>query len=864
MGQTKRPIIFRLSEGDDRKIRVLSDRVEARLLADGKRTVTVTVTRTGQFHDPRYGNFDITRDMLLSMVKNFDSGVYGQRIVLDVSHRPQDGAAGYFKRLFLDGNKLRGEVELTEYGLDAIRKRGMIYLSAEFADNYVGNEAPRNEYGPTLLGAALTPRPVVKRLDPIQLAEGALDGAPSLISDRILKILAEEAKTMEKFLEMLRKALAAKKLSEAVVTKMLDAFKKAAEPMATDELRRELMENFEAAGDELAKQLAEGQDAGSITLNIAAPDGGKTLSEDDVRRLLAEQNAAAAEKAKQLAESRDAKVKRFSDAIDAAEGLKALSEDHRKTLLATADLITADMTDEQVDKLAQHQIKLGNDMAVQAKLSGIGWQVHGNPHITLGEDTAAKELQETFDKRLGITDMADSKRFAATGGQLQGENKALAEAVLAEFDQQNARRLHEERKLLAGGDGIVSDVAVPASFERTVIREALYRLVGLQFVDSGTAQFAASTLIPYSYRDTTAANRTSTRIYEGGSVPRAGVKQVADTAYPIPQKIAFEISNELMLLTQGGILDWNALTENQRNASRIIAEDTELMIGNELVGASDEYLAAQVANEAVANGDGAKVTFPLAQFPVVHPRAIYDMQGQQVGNTKNPITVSVAAGAVTEYDGTGTQAAGTYYSLDYNTGMITFVTEAGAASAPANGAPIVASYSYATNVVKFDTDLGADAVDVHWDGALRAYGLRKSVIEDERYHMANFGLMSGTAMTNLEQAKQFAANSKRPGTDLATDGNLGRVKDVPNFKMFSPGLWMGDQRTIIGERGVTRFRMMKPWAMYEMEEQRDANGRFTGKKEAYGDQYVVLHTPTPLKRALTSIVYYSSSARVAA
>ena len=68
---------------------------------------------------------------------------------------------------------------------------------------------------------------------------------------------------------------------------------------------------------------------------------------------------------------------------------------------------------------------------------------------------------------------------------------------------------------------------------------------------------------------------------------------------------------------------------------------------------------------------------------------------------------------------------------------------------------------------------------------------------------------------------------------------------------------------MIGQRGNTRFRMMKPWSMGQLQDQRDANGRFTGKKEAYGDQFIVLHTPTPLKAGSTSIVLYSSSGRVA-
>jgi len=317
-------------------------------------------------------------------------------------------------------------------------------------------------------------------------------------------------------------------------------------------------------------------------------------------------------------------------------------------------------------------------------------------------------------------------------------------------------------------------------------------------------------------------------------------------------------------LTGAASLNWDAVAENQANASRIIAEDTDRSLLNEILHASDEFGAAAVSDEDLElQADGAKTIFVLAQFPVVRPRAVYDLQGSQIGSTINPITVTYNAVARDEYDGTGTQAAGIYYVLDYNLGEIYLVDEAGDIQTPANGTAYTISYSYTGNVHKFDTDLGSADADVHWDTFLYRYGLRKSVIEDDRYHMANFGLMSGTVMTQIEQAKQFGANSKRPGTNLSMDGNLGRVKDVPNFKTAGPGLHFGDQRVLIGERGITRFRLTKPWVMGALENQRDSNGRFTGQKEAFGDQFIVIHTPSQLKRAYTSIVLYSASARVA-
>ena len=302
-----------------------------------------------------------------------------------------------------------------------------------------------------------------------------------------------------------------------------------------------------------------------------------------------------------------------------------------------------------------------------------------------------------------------------------------------------------ECKQLSGGTGVVSDSSIPAVYERTVIREALYRMQALELVDAGEQAFGPSVSIPYSYRDPTAASRLDTRSYEGQGIQRAGVIQTSETAYPIPQKLAFLVSDELRYMASASTIQWDAVRENANNAARIVAEDTDRLLLNSMLRASDEYTAVAVANENIAAAfDSAKTIFPLAHFPVVRPHAIYDLQASQVGNATNPVTVTYDSIARSEYDGTGTQAAGIYYVVNYNLGEILFVDESGAEIAPANGVGCTVSYSYATNVYAFNTDLGTALAEDHWNNFLYRYGLRKAAIEDDRYYMANFGLMSGT------------------------------------------------------------------------------------------------------------------------
>lgn len=823
-------------------------------LEEGKTTSWVTVTRTGKFSDPRYGQFEISREMLLSMVRNFDARTYGQDIFIDVSHKPTDGAAGKVVKLAVEGDRLRALVEWTPFGVEAIKVKGFAYLSAEFHENWQDNEAG-NTHGCVLLGAGLTVRPVIKRLDPVLLSEVGGD-TPTYLHPELQSTLLQEIDTMkDKMLKALRAKLEAMKLAEVNIATLVASFEKTLGDVADEARATLLLAEFEVLGQQLA--TAVGEKPAHITL--AAPSGGLTAA--DVTRILAEAKDKEAKDAKVLAEARDTNLKLLSDTIAAAPGL---ADDVKKSLAEeVADLVTPAMNADQVVKLAAMQVKKGNELAAARQLSGMGYQFPaGNVHISVDSSNNVKALQETTDRRLGLLDKSDAERYERTGGVLLAKNKAFADKVLAEFDRARGADLHAEHKMLAAGDGLVSDVAVPAIFERTVIREALYGLIGLQFVDVGSLPFSASALIPYSYRDTTGASRSSARVYEGGAIPRAGVKQTSETAYPIPQKIAFEVSDELRYLTSNGVLNWDGVSENVINASRIIGEDTENLIFNGILAASDEYASTAVVNEAVATANGTKTIFCLDNFPVLRPKKVYDLQGNQVGSTLYAVTVKSNNVAITEYDGTGTQGAGMYYSIDYNLGEISFVSELGAAVAPTNTHAIVASYTYTTNVYKFDTDLGSLTVKEKWDDFLYRYGLRKNLIESDRYHMANFGLMSGTVRTQIEQAGSFVESLARAGTDLTSTGNLGRVKDVPNFRSTAPGLNMGDQRILIGERGVTRYRMMKPWAMGQLENQKDSNGRFTGKKEAYGDQFVLLHTPTQLKAAYTGVVLYSATTRV--
>lgn len=811
-------------------------------LAAGQTQTWEQLLRLGSFTDPRYGRFEITPELFDALIKNFQTGVYGQQILVNVAHDDSRGAAGVITALRRQGDWLMAQIDWTPLGIEAVRERGFIYLSAEYADNWQDNEQG-DYHGPVLLGCGLTIRPVIKRQKGIKLSE------PLLLDSSLVE---EITMTLEQFKNALKADLQAYALSDAVIQQLVTAFEVAAG--ATDDSQYEALKTqFAATG----KTLAEAKPEPKIELSVQTGAG---LSRDEVLKLLAEQEAARAANAKQLAEHTAALRRQLTDAVNAEKGLP---EDLRKLLTEeTVKVIDGNMTEAQVKLLAATTITLGQQMAVTRQLSGLGFaKPVGDVHITVDDSNNIKALQEVVDRRLGLLDIPESRRFAATRGALQPENKAFCDKVLARFDHERGARLFAEYKALAGGS--VADVSVPTIWERTVIRESLYALIGLQFVNADVLPFATAYAIPYSYRNPSAAGPGDTPIYQGTAIPYAGVIQTTDPAYPIPQKLAFKVPDELRYLAAANQLgNWEVISENTQNASRIIAENTDACIINTIVQDCDAFGAVAVSNEALTSSvNGTNKIFPLANFPVCRPRQLKDLNGTNIGTASWPITVTYNSVARTEWSaGVG---SGTYWRMDYNLGELQIVDQTGAAITPANATPLVVSYSYATNVYKFSTDMGQAAAKDFWDTFLIQYSLRKNLLENIRYQMPNFGLMSGTVMSLIAQASTFSNLNSRVGTDLQQNGNLGRINDVPNYNALGPNLWIGDQRIIIGERGVSRFRVVKPWVMSELENVTNSSGSFLGEKQSYGDQFIVMMTPTPLRKAYTSIVLYSQTGRVA-
>ncbi len=833
-------------------IRLLSG--TAALPSDGKATSWVTLTRTGSFTDPRYGRFEITRDMLLSMVRNFDAGTVGTDIFLDVNHQPGDGAAAKILRLSVEGERLRALVEWTPFGREAVKTRGFTYLSAEFSENYQDNEQGRL-HGPVLLGAGLTVRPVIKRLDPVTLSCDSGADSPVLIHPELAKtLLAEAEATMNKLLKALLDRLAAKQLSQTVI----DTVKTLGEqtlPLAADEAgQQQIIGQLETHAVTLSEAMASAAAGAAPTIQLSMTAAGNVDVAAEVTRILAEQ----ASTARQLAETTDSRRKLLSDTIAAAAGLddalkKELSE-------SAANLVNGSWSEDQVRALAQNQIDAGNRVIAARTLSHLGYQPAGSPHVVVVNE-GVKQLSELYRDMLGRTSMA---------GQLHLDAKApqhpFVAKVLSEFDRLHAHQLDNERKiLLAQGATDMGSTSLPVGFQREVIREALSDLNVLALVqrlDDFSAK--ATTHIPYELRDVSQVMNDGVT-YEGRPIAYAGVTQAMDIAYITPMKLALSVTNEVVHFTRGSGLNWDAMARNIESNARILRELVHRRICNELQRAADSYLAVPVVAESFTGQlNGAKHTIKTATFPVVRPFQPRDMAGNAVGLAENTVSVTLNSTVIGAFDGSGEQAAGTYYRwLSFNLGLLQFVNQAGVPVTPANTGTNTISYSRATNIVLFDMDpAGGATQEEHLNGLLQKVGSRKAMMSSQRYVRPDFLLMSETLNDTLTNAEQFITNRKRDGTDTTAQGDLESIKGLPSYGTNAPGIDLGDERILMGQRNVAAYTIAKPFVTGEPVEVL-VDGRPIGKKTAYGEEYNAITVPAPVRNRFTSVIAYSATARAA-
>ena len=365
------------------------------------------ILRVGTFHDPRYGKFSITKKMLGEMVQNFVDGVRGVRPALDYKHESEGISAGWFKDLYMVDDELWAEIEMTPRGEKVLADKEFGYVSADFDTEYRDNETGLN-HGCVLLGAGLTNRPVVKRMESvIQLSE------KDAVSKKISKLIGEgypQDQAVAIALDMERKG----KLSEG-------------EEMKQEEIKQEEIKKEEVQLSDAEMKLAD-MEKKCAEMEVQLGDYKKLMDVAGEMKIEDIMEMIKKSKEEKPAEEIKPEIEKPEIEIEAMEQTKKeLAEVKAKLQLAERTNKFQVMLSEGKAVEAQREAFLKNDMeafiegSVAIKLSEVGHggtpaKVDGSPEEEILKQ--AKVLSEA--KKIGMKEAIS---------EVLNSNKQLAEKI---------------------------------------------------------------------------------------------------------------------------------------------------------------------------------------------------------------------------------------------------------------------------------------------------------------------------------------------------------------------------------------------------------------------------------------------------
>jgi hypothetical protein len=174
----------------------------------------------GEYTHPVFGKLNITMDKIKRFADNIKSKVRGIDPSINYNHNNEDVAAGWVKDAEARDTGLWIFVEWTKNAVDRLKNKEYRYLSAEYHDTW---EAPTGQkFQDVLFGAALTNRPFMKNLVPINLSENSVNYAFELVN-AITKAREVQDMDLKKLNELL--GLPADSTQEVAFAKLAESLK---------------------------------------------------------------------------------------------------------------------------------------------------------------------------------------------------------------------------------------------------------------------------------------------------------------------------------------------------------------------------------------------------------------------------------------------------------------------------------------------------------------------------------------------------------------------------------------------------------------------------------------------------------------
>lgn len=147
--------------------------------ANGTDSCWVHALPIGSYTHPMYGKLNVDNDRVQRFADGVKNKVRGVEPSINYVHNNQDVAAGWVKDAEARNNGLWLFIEWVKDAAQAIRDKKWKYFSSEIADSWKDPEG--KEFKDVVFGGALTNRPFMKNLVPINLSEASVEIAFDLV-----------------------------------------------------------------------------------------------------------------------------------------------------------------------------------------------------------------------------------------------------------------------------------------------------------------------------------------------------------------------------------------------------------------------------------------------------------------------------------------------------------------------------------------------------------------------------------------------------------------------------------------------------------------------------------------------------------
>jgi Mu-like prophage I protein len=134
----------------------------------------------GAYKHPVYGTVDITTDRAAKFVESVKTKIRGIEPSINYEHDNSSGAAGWVKDAESRSDGVWLFVDFVPDAAAAVKDKKWRYFSAEFMDEWTDPQGVK--HNDVIVGGALSNRPFMKNLVPINLAESTYDTAFELVS----------------------------------------------------------------------------------------------------------------------------------------------------------------------------------------------------------------------------------------------------------------------------------------------------------------------------------------------------------------------------------------------------------------------------------------------------------------------------------------------------------------------------------------------------------------------------------------------------------------------------------------------------------------------------------------------------------